>query len=285
MPAANFNSATVLTLESRRGPEISRLIATYGGKPLHAPAMREVPIAANPEVLRFAEELFAGKIDVMIFLTGVGARALLAAIEERYPAEQLFQALRKIPVAARGPKPLAVLREWNVPVAVTAPEPNTWRELLQALDKSTLELRGKRVAVQEYGVSNTELLDGLRTRGAEVVRVAVYQWDLPEDLAPLRGAVDKLLAGRVQVALFTTGVQVVHLFRIAEDLGQKEALKVALERVVKASIGPTTSETLTSYGLQADIEAAHPKMGFLVKEAAEQAELVRQRRGMGEAQV
>jgi len=274
-----------LTLESRRGQEISRLIATYGGNPLHAPAMREVPIAASPEVLRFAEELFAGKLDAMIFLTGVGARTLLAAIEEKYPAEQFFQALRKIPVAVRGPKPLAVLRELNVPVAVTAPEPNTWRELLQALDKSTLELRGKRVGVQEYGVSNTELLDGLRTRGAEVVRVVVYQWELPEDLAPLRGAVDKLLAGRVQVALFTTGVQVVHLFRIAEDLGQKEALKVALERVVKASIGPTTSETLASYSLEVDIEASHPKMGFLVKEAAEQAKLARQRRGMGEAQV
>ena len=274
-----------MTLESRRGQEISRLIATYGGNPLHAPAMREVPIAASPEVLRFAEELFAGKLDAMIFLTGVGARTLLAAIEEKYPAEQFFQALRKIPVAVRGPKPLAVLRELNVPVAVTAPEPNTWRELLQALDKSTLELRGKRVGVQEYGVSNTELLDGLRTRGAEVVRVVVYQWELPEDLAPLRGAVDKLLAGRVQVALFTTGVQVVHLFRIAEDLGQKEALKVALERVVKASIGPTTSETLASYSLEVDIEASHPKMGFLVKEAAEQAKLARQRRGMGEAQV
>jgi len=285
MPAGNFNGATVLTLESRRGPEIGRLIATYGGKPLHAPAMREVPIAANPEVLRFAEELFAGRIDVMIFLTGVGARALLSAVEEKYPADHFFQALRKIPVVARGPKPLAVLREWSVPVAVTAPEPNTWRELLQALDKSTLELRGKRVAVQEYGVSNTELLEGLQTRGAEVMRVAVYQWELPEDLAPLRAAMDEVIAGRVDVALFTTGVQIVHLFRIAEEKRQKDALKVALERVVKASIGPTTSETLTSYGLEVDIEASHPKMGFLVKEAAEQTELVRQRRGMGKAQV
>jgi uroporphyrinogen-III synthase len=41
---------------------------------------------------------------------------------------------------------------------------------------------------------------------------------------------------------------------------------------VKASIGPTTSETLRSYGLVVDLEASHPKMGFLVKEAAEQSE-------------
>lgn len=278
MPAINFNGARVLTLESRRGQELSRLIATYGGEALHAPAMREVAIAANPEVLQFARELFTGKIGAVIFLTGVGARALCSAIEPAHPAEQFFEALRKIPVVARGPKPLAVLREWNVPVAVTVPEPNTWRELLQAIDKSALELRGKQVAVQEYGVANTELLENLRERGAEVTRVVVYQWDLPEDLAPLRAAIDEVVAGRVDVVLFTTSVQVIHLFRVAGESGRTEALKAALQDVVKASIGPTTSETLASYGLGADIEASHPKMGFLVKEAAERTGAVLQSR-------
>lgn len=278
MPAANFNGARVLTLESRRGEEMSRLIATYGGKALHAPAMREVPITASPEVRRFAEELFAGKIDGVVFLTGVGARALLSAVEEKHPAEQFFAALRKILVVARGPKPLAVLREWNVPAAVTVPEPNTWRELLQAIDKGALELRGKRIAVQEYGVANTELLEGLRERGAQVTRVIVYQWDLPEDLAPLRAVMEEVVAGRVDVALFTTSVQVIHLFRVAEESARAEALKTALRNLVKASIGPTTSETLASYGLSADIEASRPKMGFLVKEAAERTGPVLQSR-------
>jgi uroporphyrinogen-III synthase len=44
-----------------------------------------------------------------------------------------------------------------------------------------------------------------------------------------------------------------------------------MEHVVKASIGPTTSEVLRSYGLLVELEASHPKMGFLVKEAAENA--------------
>lgn len=279
MPTANFNGARVLTLESRRGQEISRLIATYGGEPVHAAAMREVPVAANPETLRFAADLFAGKIHVVIFLTGVGARALLSSIAQAHPAEQFFEALRKIAVIARGPKPLAVLREWNVPVAVAAPEPNTWRELLAAIDGAALDLQEKKVAVQEYGISNTELLEGLRVRGAEVVRVVVYQWDLPEDLAPMHAAINEVIAGRLDVALFTTSVQVIHLFRVAEELRRGDALKAALGRVVKASIGPTTTVALASHGLVADIEASHPKMGFLVKEAAEQAGLVIRRRG------
>jgi uroporphyrinogen-III synthase len=166
-----------------------------------------------------------------------------------------------VAVFARGPKPVAVLREWGVPIALTAPEPNTWRELLRAIDDNKQDLRGKRVAVQEYGVSNPELLLGLRERGAEVTAVPVYQWDLPEDTGPLERAVEEVIAGRIDVALFTTSVQIHHLFQIADQGGKKDALKAGMERVVKASIGPTTSEVLGSYGLTVELEASHPKSG------------------------
>jgi uroporphyrinogen-III synthase len=278
MPVTNFQGRTVLTLESRRGQEMSRLIETYGGKPLHAAAMREVPLSSNPEALKFGDALIEGKFDVVVFLTGVGARALSKVLETAHSTEKFVEALRKISVVARGPKPVAVLREWSVPIAIAAPEPNTWREVLQAIDESKLDLRDKHVAVQEYGVSNPELLEGLRDRGALVTPVPVYQWDFPEDQAPLRAAVNSIIARRIDVALFTTSVQVNHLFQIAEQVGKKAALKAGLENVVKASIGPTTSEVLRSYGLSIDLEASHPKMGFLVKEAAEQSETLVQRK-------
>jgi|SRR5579859_35594 len=279
MAVTNFQGLTVLTLESRRGPEMSRLIETYGGKPLLAPAMREVPLTSNREALKFAGDLLSGKLDVVVFLTGVGARALSQVLESVHPKEKFFEALRKIVVIARGPKPVAVLREWKVPIALTAPEPDTWREVLQAIDDHKLDLRDKQVAVQEYGVSNAELLDGLRDRGAQVAAVPVYRWDFPEDTAPLREAVESILAGRIDVVLFTTGVQVTHLFKIAEQTGKKDSLKAGLDKVVKASIGPTTSEVLRSYGLSIDLEASHPKMGLLVREAAEHSEAFVRRNG------
>jgi uroporphyrinogen-III synthase len=222
--------------------------------------------------LKFAGARFEGKFDAVVFLTGVGARALSNVVQGVHPTEKFFEALRKVAVIARGPKPVAVLREWKVPVAFTVPEPNTWREVLAAMDDHKLDLRGKRVAVQEYGVSNLELLEGLRERGAYVTPVPVYLWELPEDTAPLRAAVEEVIARRIDVALFTTSVQVHHLFQIAEQDGKKGALKAGMEHMVKASIGPTTSETLRSHGLVVDLEASHPKMGFLVKEAAEQSE-------------
>jgi hypothetical protein len=142
LSASNFQGLSVLTLESRRGQEMTRLIEAYGGKPVHAPAMREVPVASNPGALKFADGLFKGELDVVVFLTGVGARALCKVLENAHPTEKFFEALRKVSIIARGPKPLAVLREWKVPVAITAPEPNTWREVFQAIDACRLDLRG-----------------------------------------------------------------------------------------------------------------------------------------------
>jgi uroporphyrinogen-III synthase len=281
---SGFTGLRVLALESRRAPEMAKLIATYGGQPIVAPAMREVPLESNKEALAFAAALFAGEFDMVIFLTGVGTRALLSVVETTYKRDDYLAALRHLKVVARGPKPIAVLRELDITPSLTAPEPNTWRELLSALDEAGdaaqgIRLRGARVAVQEYGVSNPELLAGLAERGAKVTRVPVYQWALPEDQAPLRAAVKALVAGEIDVVLFTTSVQATHLFQVGAEMKLEEAMRVGLGGAVVVSIGPTTSEELQRRGIRADLEPSHPKMGFLVKEAAERAtELLRGKR-------
>jgi uroporphyrinogen-III synthase len=281
---SGFAGMRVLSLESRRAAELSKLISTYGGHPVVAPSMREVPLASNTEALAFAEKLFAGEFDVVIFLTGVGSRALLAVVESAHKREDYVAALQRVKIIARGPKPVAALREIGITPALTVPEPNTWRELLHALDEAAnssagIRLRGARVAVQEYGVSNPELIAGLSERGAQVKLVPVYQWALPEDLAPLRAAVRALTDGNIDVVLFTTSVQAVHLFQIAAEMHLEDQMLSGLQGAVVASIGPTTSEELSRRGITRDLEPSHPKMGFLVKEAAEHAaDLVRQKR-------
>jgi uroporphyrinogen-III synthase len=286
---SGFEGLRVLALESRRGPELAKLISNYGGEAVVAPAMREVPLDSNTEALAFAAGLFAGEFDMVIFLTGVGARAILSVVETAYKREDYITALQRVTVVPRGPKPVAVLRELGVTPAVTVPEPNTWRELLQTLDEAgrsneKLRFRGTRVAVQEYGVSNPELLSGLRERGALVTRVPVYQWALPDDCVPLRAAVRSLAEEKIDVVFFTTSVQAAHLFQIAAEMKMEEAMVRGLRRTMVASIGPTTSEELQRRGIPADIEPSHPKMGFLVKEAAEQsAELLIRKRSSNSA--
>jgi uroporphyrinogen-III synthase len=278
---ANFAGVRVLALESRRAKEMAALIANYGGQPVLAPAMREIALESNPEAIQFTAALLRGEFDVVIFLTGVGTRWLSGIAETVVPREQFTAALGRVRVVARGPKPLAALKEMGVPVHIAVSEPNTWRELLAALDREWTPpaLRNLRVAVQEYGAPAAELLAGLQERGARVTRVPVYRWALPEDTAPLRAAVRSLAAGEIEVVLFTTSVQITHLFQVAAEMALENPLREGLRRCVIASIGPTTSEELQRHGLRANLQASHPKMGVLVKEASDQsAELLRAKR-------
>jgi uroporphyrinogen-III synthase len=278
---SNFDGVRVLSLESRRAKEMATLITTYGGRAVLAPALRQVPLESNSEAMQFVSTLLQGGFDIVIFLTGVGTRLLASVAETMIPRNQFVSALGRVRVVARGPKPVAALKELGIAIHVTVPEPNTWRELLAALDRElpSAGLRDLHVAVQEYGAPNPELLAGLRERGAIVTRVPVYRWVLPDDLEPLRAAVRSAAANEIGVAIFTTSVQIVHLFQIAREMDLEEPLRSGLQRCVIASIGPTTSEELQRRGLRADLEASHPKMGLLVKEAADGcAELLRKKR-------
>ncbi|HTL71254.1 MAG TPA: uroporphyrinogen-III synthase [Candidatus Eisenbacteria bacterium] len=267
---------TVAVFESRLAATMKDLLAMHGALVLSAPAMKEVPLAENPAAFRFAEELFAGRVDALVLLTGVGARALLETLETRYPRERVLEAWRKIPVVPRGPKPVRVLNELGVPFALTVPEPNTWREILAALDAAAerVPLRGKTVAVQEYGEENPELASGLEERGSSVMRVPVYRWALPDDTGPLREAARAIAGGRADAAVFTTAAQARHLFRVAEEEGFSEKLRQAFARVVTASVGPDCSRALREMGLRVDIEPESPKMGPLVAATAAEAKTI-----------
>jgi len=260
-----FLGRRVLSLESRRAAEIAELIRRQGGDPVVAPSMREIPLDDNQEGFRFAKRLFAGELDMVVLLTGVGTRQLNRLLATRFPESAFAEALRTVTIVARGPKPVAALREMGLAPAIVAPEPNTWRELL-AVTEGRPE---RRIAVQEYGRSNPELLEGLRARDAEVTSVRVYQWGLPEDTGPLRDAARRLAAGEFQVALFTTAVQISHLAQVAREMGIEEAALEGLRYTQVASIGPTTTEALEEFGVRPYMEPSHPKMGFLVKEAAD----------------
>jgi uroporphyrinogen-III synthase len=272
MTEEGFKDLRVLSLESRRSREMGLLIANHGGRPTVVASTREVPAGPNAEEVAFAEGLIEGQFQVVIFMTGVGTRALATAIEPTCSRECLVRALRNVAVVARGPKPVAVLREFGVPVTLTVPEPNTWREILHALDHaSAIPIKGARIAVQEHGVPSRELYAGLTERGAQVFPVPVYKWAPPESTEPLQVAIRDLALGNFDVVLFTSSVQVHHLFRLADEIGLHQEATQSLRRTVVGSIGPVTSETLREYGITPDLEPSHPKMGFLVKETSERS--------------
>jgi len=267
-----FGGLRVVAFESRMAAEVATMIERRGGVAIIAPAMREVPLEDNHAALDFADRLLAGESEfgVVIFMTGVGTRALFQAMETRHPRASIAAALAAIATVARGPKAIRAMRDLGVEPSIVAPEPNTWREVLSTL-ASQIELKGKRVAIQEYGVSNHELTAGLEARGARVTIVPVYKWTLPADRAPLRAALNAIAAGAADVAIFTSSNQVTNVIQLAEAEGIGDGVKRGFARMAVGSIGPVCSEQIRAYGLRVDFEPEHSKLGHLVKAAAAQA--------------
>ena len=267
---SGFAGMTVAAFESRMADRMAALITRYGGHPMVAPSLQEIPLENNTKALDFGTQLMAGTVDMLILLTGVGTRTLMDIWTTRFPIATIRRALSETTVVCRGPKPLAALKELGVP-ALTVPEPNTWQTILHTVDAVNPNgLTGLRIAIQEYGIANTELVEALTGRNAHVTSVPVYRWALPDDVEPLKRACRGIVEGRVAAAFFTSAVQVDHVVRVLHDTDNLAAFRNALGKTMVVSIGPMTSQRLRHHQFPVDFEPSRARMGVLVKEASEQ---------------
>ena len=262
---ATFDGARVAVLEARRGSEMAELVRRLGGEPRSAPAVHEVPHLER--VPAFLDALDEKRFDVAIFLTGVGVSRLLMEAQQLGRLDDALAALRALENVCRGPKPSAVLRQYDVPVAIRVPQPYTTTELLSAI--AAVPLHGRGVALLHYGERNEPLADALRERGARLEELCLYEWQLPDDTVPLAALVREIVRGGIDAISFTSQIQCRHLFAIADSLGMSVDLNDALRsRVVVAAIGPVCADALKRYGVTPQVVPTQPKMGFLVTELA-----------------
>jgi uroporphyrinogen-III synthase len=267
----------IALLEARMSRELSSMVERLGGTPYSVPAVRETPIEQPEEAARFIEALCAGPVDVVVFMTGVGATALLREAEKLGRLDAALAALRRALTVCRGPKPVAVLRRHDVQVNATAAEPHTTTELLQSLD--AIGVTGKRIALVHYGERNETAADRLRQRGASVDEICLYEWRLPDDTAPLERLVNDIIEGKIDAIAVTSQIQIRHVFQIADSLGRAEALTDALSRnVVVAAVGPVCASALRARGVVPHVQPSHPKMGSMLIALADYFELTGQAR-------
>jgi uroporphyrinogen-III synthase len=256
----------ICSFESRRAEEMCSLIERQGGQAVSAPSMREIPIEHNPVALGIIEDIIADKFPAVILLTGVGTEALFDVARTKDLYESLLEGLKRTKLIIRGPKPAAVLSKAGLKYDVRAPEPNTWRELISAIDQADVDLKDKHIVVQEYGLPNTRLYLELEKRGATVTACPVYRWALPENIEPLQDALRRIAQGTVDAILFTSANQVSSVLSVAEQLGILDEFRTAVAtRTLLASIGPTCTEALVDHGFPVHAEASPPKMGQLVR--------------------
>jgi len=264
----NLENIRVISFESRRAKEIEALIQKEGGIPFVAPSLREIPLEQNSQVFEFGRKLFSGEIEILILQTGVGTRFLIEILKTKHQLEEIRTQLKSIILVARGPKPIAALAQIQLKPNMSVPEPNTWHEIVTALEQKNL-IRSHRIAIQEYGTPNEALTAALKEKGAQVLVVAVYRWELPENLEPLKTAIQKIAEGKADVLLWTSAQQLVHVLQVARELGQEDAFRQGAKKAIIASIGPIASEALVRNGFPVDFEPSHPKMPMLIKELAE----------------
>lgn len=243
------------------------LILRESGLPFVAPSVKERAVEDDGTAVRFIEQLEAGYFDMLICMTAVGLTVLRDVAAATASVDRLAAALRRATIVSRGPKPIGVLRALDVPVEIVIPEPNTWKEIVDAVAPRP----ERRIAVQEYGRPNNEMNAALERLGACVTPVVLYRWELPDDLQPLQEAARRIAAGECDVLLFTSSIQLDHLFEIAGNLGLEDDVRRALSRIAIASIGPVMTSALETQGFPPDIIPRHPKMWALVKAAGEQA--------------
>jgi uroporphyrinogen-III synthase len=258
----SLRGARVALLEARRESELASLVRRHGGEPICAPALREVERDCREEVER-AIDAASGRHAVVVLATGVGLDRWLSTASALGRAEETHAALAGATVVCRGPKPVAVLKRERLTAHVRVPPPHTTAELLASLE--SVDVRDRAVVfVHDGGGSRTVPL-ALERRGARVVEIQPYTWGLPEDIEPLRALVHSILEGGIDAVAVTTQVQARHLLQVAESMGLREALGVAMrERVVVAAIGPTSAHALDELGIPAHVVADPSKMGPLV---------------------
>lgn len=253
---------TIAVLEARLGRQFAELIEKRGGRALHAPALSEIPDLDPAVIARLVADLEAAPPAVAIFQTGVGTRALFEATDALGLTARLLAVLAKAAVAVRGPKPTAVLRGRGVRMDLSAKDPFTTTQVLEAL--AAMPLEGRRVVVQRYGASNLDLENALKARGASVLEIPTYRWSLPQDTGPMVALMDALDAGRVDAVAVTSASQVHNLFDLANRLGREPGLRAGLGRTLVASVGPVSSEALRKFGVAVAVEASPPKLGPLI---------------------
>jgi uroporphyrinogen-III synthase len=254
---------TVAVTAARRREELGALLERRGARVVYAPAIRIVPLADDADLIAATTEVLAAPVDLVVATTGVGFRGWLEAAEAwDLPLREHLQSSR---VLARGPKARGAIRGAGL-VDAWSPESESSAEVLEhLLSGAEGPLPGRRIAVQLHGDPLPELVSGLVRAGAEVVKVPVYRWVLPEDTSPLRRLVTTIAARGVDAVTFTSAPAAASLLEVAADEGVRAGVLAAFaDAVLPVAVGPVTAGPLEAAGVRT-VQPERARLGALAR--------------------
>ncbi len=254
---------TIAITAARRREEFQAALERRGASVISAPAIQIVPVEDDSELFRITEQALAEPPDVVVATTGIGFRSWMDAAEGWGMGERLVAALNSAELLARGPKVRGAMRaaglkgEWS-------PASESISEVLERL--LSMDLRGRRVLVQEHGEPLPDVVDALRGAGADVVEVTVYRWIGPADPAPLGKLCRQISGGLVDAVAFTSAPAAASFLHAAQQENLLEQVLTVLRGpVLPVAVGPVTAAPLERAGLTV-LQPERARLGALVRE-------------------
>jgi uroporphyrinogen-III synthase len=250
---------TIALAESRQLEELAQMLEQEGASTLRCPMLS---ILDNPDaepVLAWLRELTAGRLDLLVLMTGEALRRLLGFAERAGMRDAVVAALAQTPAITRGPKPVKALKEIGLSPYKVAQTPTT-EGVIATLRTETL--CGKRVGVTRYAEVNEVLENFLTVARANLRPVTPYVYAPAADDARVVDLIERLARGEVAVLVFTSSPQIDRLYEVAEKRGLQQKLTEGLGRVQVAAVGPVVAENL--HQRQAPVHIC-PEQGFVMK--------------------
>lgn len=243
---------TIGVTAHRRAEEFANLLVRRGADVVHAPAIRVIDLDDDAELAAATRRVIARPPRIVVATTGIGFRGWMEAADGRGNGEGLRTALAGAELIARGPKAAGAIRAAGLREAWSPPSESA-AEVLRHLVAQGVS--GARVAVQLHGDA-TELCEGLRRAGAEVIAVPVYRWVPPANPERLDRLIELLSTGGLDAVTFTSAPAVASVLARAKATGMQDPVLAALRGpVLAACVGAITAAPLT----RLDVPTAIPE--------------------------
>ncbi len=226
-------------------------ILELGGEPVSLPTVKVLPPQDYSLLDGFLEKI--DKFHWIIFTSINGVEYFFNRLKVR---KIDFRELKGVKLAAIGPKTGEAINDLGLKVEF---QPAEYRAEAVAEGLKGFTSPGEAVLLPRADIARLELPRALKEMGLDVHEVTTYYNELPEDRGDFN--FEELLSGsKKPIITFSSSSTVRNFMKLLVD-GGKEMVKGA----VLASIGPITSETIRSFGLNVDIEASSYTMDGLLE--------------------
>lgn len=257
---SKLEGMTILVPESRELDLFAGMLEAQGARAVRCPMVAILDVEDPAPALAWLDQLIAGAFDDLLLLTGEGLRRLLGIAERAGKKAAAIEAIGRLRIIVRGPKPTRALREVGLAPTLTAAAP-TSAGVVETM--SALDLRGRTIGVQYYaGEVDAGLIGFLNKCGAKIVAVTPYRYASASETDAVAAAIQSMAKGEIDVVAFTSSPQVKRMIDVAQERGLATTLAEAWRRTKVASIGPVVSDALRAHGIAV---AAQPEAGFHLK--------------------